>query len=238
MPCAAPRPRARRSLHKRPAGQPAAAANSLKARPCPDRAPRRAHSHTRTRLHDGCRGLRLQARARCGCQKFAGHQSEHGLGATPAPRWGVPGSLGLPRDVLSLGHYACGLNLDDGASRVFGFFGSRTALVGVAGRRAVLPAGISGRVRLELRFLGRPRLGTTSRAQSILRPLRVFSSTVTAGAPGELSSLPSAPGLQVARAEKSGSASKACALNIKERFLDAARRRYKFGHTTTRKPCI
>ena len=136
------------------------------------------------------------------------------------------------------GCYACDLNLDDGASRVFGFFGSRTALVGVAGRRAVLPAGISGRVRRELRFLGRPRLGTTSRAQSILCPLRVFSSTVTAGEPGELSSLPSAPGLRVARAEKSGSASKACALNIKERFLDAARRRYKFGHTTTRKPCI
>ena len=47
------------------------------------------------------------------------------------------------------GCYACGLNLDDGASRVFGFFGSRTALVGVAGRRAVLPAVASDRVRLE-----------------------------------------------------------------------------------------
>ena len=103
MPCAAPRPRARRSLHKRPAGQPAAAANSLKARPCPDRAPRRARSQTRTRVHDGCRGLRLQARARCGCQKFAGHQSELGLGATPARRLGVPGALGVPRDALSLG---------------------------------------------------------------------------------------------------------------------------------------
>ena len=32
----------------------------------------------------------------------------------PRADGGVPGSLGLPRDVLSLGRYACGLNLDDG----------------------------------------------------------------------------------------------------------------------------
>ena len=149
MPCAAPRPRARRSLHKRPAGQPAAAANSLKARPCPDRAPRRARSQTRTRSRDGRRSLRLQARARCGCQKFAGHQSEHGLGATPAPRRGVPGALGVPRDVLSLGLLRVRFEFESWLSLGLG---SRTALVGVAGRRAVLPAATSGRVRLELRF--------------------------------------------------------------------------------------
>ena len=74
----------------------------LERAPMPRPRARRAHSHTRPRLHDGCRGLRLQARARCGCQKFAGHQSELGLGAAPAPRRGVPGPL-VVRRACSLG---------------------------------------------------------------------------------------------------------------------------------------
>ena len=138
LPRAAPRPRARRPPHQRPAGQPAAAANFLNARPCPDRAPRNAHQRHKAAFArrmprppaPGARSVRLS-------KIFAGHQSELGLGAAPARRRGVPGPLVVRRDVLSLGPLRVRFELE---CWLLGL-GSRTALQASGGHVGVLPEG-------------------------------------------------------------------------------------------------
>ena len=97
-------------------------------------------SHTRTRSHDGCRGLRLQARARCGCQKYL-QATSLSLDLVQRPR-----GDGASRDRLWCGETssrwgcdACGLNSSAGSPWLFG---SRTALQASGGGHVgVLPEG-------------------------------------------------------------------------------------------------